>query len=84
MAKAESVTVQLELSDNFNERINQLKKIAVNGLDADALEAALRATISDLDYDLHKSLESDEETGEDTYPNVVSAFLNSYKKAALA
>lgn len=47
-------------------------------LNPEAVEAALRAIISDIDYDIHKSIESDEETGEDTYPDVVGDFIEKY------
>lgn len=43
------------------------------------VEAALRHTIATLDYDLHKSLESDEQTGEDTYDQVTGIFLDHFE-----
>jgi hypothetical protein len=46
-----------------------------------AVDAALRKVIEHLDYDLHKQLESDEETGEDTYAEHVDRFLVSYDMA---
>jgi hypothetical protein len=51
-------------------------------LDPRAVDAALRSLISDLDYDLHKQLERDEETGEDNYPIIVAKFINSYGNQA--
>ena len=50
-------------------------------LDGKAVETALRDLISDLDYDLHKQLESDEETGEDAYPPLADAFRYFYAVA---
>ncbi|MFF1684469.1 MULTISPECIES: hypothetical protein [unclassified Streptomyces] len=38
------------------------------------VESALRDLIADLDYDLHKGHERDEETGEDHYPGTARAF----------
>lgn len=43
-----------------------------------AVQEALEWTISHLDYDLHKALLEDEETGENTYPEVVTLFLTKY------
>lgn len=43
-------------------------------MDDKQIEEALRAVISSLDYDLHKSIENDEETGEDHYPELVAQF----------
>jgi len=40
-----------------------------------AIEAALRSLITNLDYDLHKSIKCNEEDGSDGYPNVVEDFL---------
>jgi antitoxin (DNA-binding transcriptional repressor) of toxin-antitoxin stability system len=42
------------------------------------VDRALRAIIADLDYDLHKSIECGEETGEDTYYETVAAFIAAY------
>lgn len=50
-------------------------------LDAARVERALRKVIAHLDYDLHKGLESDEETGEDTYGEVVARFVAAYEEA---
>lgn len=49
---------------------------------ATAIEAALRRYIADLDYDLHKALECDEMTGEDTYPQEAQRFLRMLTEAA--
>jgi len=43
------------------------------------VEAALRYTISHLDYDLHKSLECGEEDGQDHYDEVVALFLEAFE-----
>jgi hypothetical protein len=43
-----------------------------------AVDAALRTVIEFLDYDLHKSLECDEETGQDTYAEHVQRFMTTY------
>lgn len=42
---------------------------------ADAVEAALRALIADVDYDLHKQIECDEEDGTDHYPGLAANFI---------
>ncbi len=44
------------------------------------VETALRHTIATLDYDLHKSLECDEQTGEDTYDEVTNTFLEYFEE----
>ena len=49
-------------------------------LDRAAVDAALRQVIEFLDYDLHKALERDEETGEDTYGEHVDRFITEYGK----
>lgn len=49
-------------------------------LDPKRVEEALRAFIADeVDYDIHKSFESDEETGLDSYPDLAEAFINYYE-----
>jgi hypothetical protein len=45
----------------------------VNRLD---IEEALRKLLADLDYDLHKAIESNEETGEDEYPVLSQRLLD--------
>lgn len=45
------------------------------------VEAALRLVLSELDYDLHKSIESDEETGEDNYPLLAGAMFQALRKS---
>ena len=49
-------------------------------LDRAAVDAALRQVIAHADYDLHKSLERDEETEEDTYAEHVDRFITEYGK----
>lgn len=51
----------------------------MSALDPKAVDYALRRLIALLDYDLHKSLEHDEETGEDTYHGPVTQFTSSYE-----
>ena len=48
---------------------------------AQVLEKQLRAFVSDLDYDIHKNLECDEETEEDRYPELAENFLAALRKA---
>jgi hypothetical protein len=50
-------------------------------LDPEKVDKALREVIAVLDYDLHKSLESDEQTGEDTYYEEVIRFITAYEEA---
>lgn len=47
-----------------------------------AVDEALRRVIEHIDYDLHKEIERDEETGEDTYSEHVERFVAEYNKAA--
>ena len=44
------------------------------------IEETLRSLIAELDYDLHKSLECDEETGEDQYPEWADWFMRAYEE----
>lgn len=53
----------------------------MSALDPRRVRAALEFVITGLDYDLHKSIECDEETGEDTYPVFVDNFIDAYNKA---
>lgn len=46
-----------------------------------AVDAALRQVIAELDYDLHKNIECDEDTGEDRYDEHVRHFIREYRKA---
>lgn len=46
------------------------------------VEKALMHVISHIDYDQHKQLLSDEETGENTYGEWVDEFINAYNAAA--
>lgn len=49
-------------------------------LDRARLEETLRALMAaDVDYDIHKGYERDEETGEDTYHELVDAFLGHWE-----
>lgn len=50
-------------------------------LDRPAVDAALRQVVSHIDYDTHKYLECDEDTGADTYPEHVDRFISEYRKA---
>ncbi|MFC5268497.1 hypothetical protein ACFPJ1_40865 [Kribbella qitaiheensis] len=50
-------------------------------LDRAAVDKALRKVISFADYDLHKGIECDEETGEDTYAEHVERFMAAYTEA---
>jgi Arc/MetJ family transcription regulator len=47
-------------------------------LEREAVDAALRRVVEFLDYDLHKQLECDEETGEDMYGEHVDRFIAEY------
>ena len=49
-------------------------------LDRKAVDAALRTVMTWVDYDLHKSLERDEETGQDTYGGHVDRFMAAYER----
>lgn len=51
-------------------------------LDRSAVDAALRQVFSWADYDLHKGIECDEDTGEDTYGEHVDRFIAEYDKVA--
>lgn len=48
-------------------------------LDHAKVEAALRTLIGDLDYDLHKHLQEDEESGVDRYPDLAAEFIGLYE-----
>lgn len=50
-------------------------------LNSESVDKALREVIAILDYDLHKALECDEETGEDTYHEEVIRFIQAYNEA---
>ncbi|WP_328742944.1 hypothetical protein OG436_29575 [Streptomyces caniferus] len=50
-------------------------------LDPRRVDAALRNLIAHLDYDLHKAIECDEMTGEDTYDECVADFIAAYEGA---
>lgn len=51
-------------------------------LDPEAVGAALRKVIEFADYDLHKQIECDEETGEDTYAEHVERFIRHYEEVS--
>lgn len=50
-------------------------------IDRAAVDTALRQVVSHIDYDTHKYLECDEETGEDVYGEHVDRFVAEYNKA---
>lgn len=50
-------------------------------LNPESVDKALREVIAYLDYDLHKALEYDESTGEDTYHEEVVRFIEAYEEA---
>jgi hypothetical protein len=54
----------------------------MSSLSRDAVESALRSIVADLDYDLHKQVEEDEETGEDHYPALAREFIRLYERPA--
>lgn len=45
------------------------------------VEAALRKYLAILDYDLHKGIECDEESGADTYPDEAADLFKHLRKA---
>jgi hypothetical protein len=50
-------------------------------LDPSRLESALRMYIAELDYDIHKMLESPEDGGPDQYPDEVDYFIRCWETA---
>lgn len=50
-------------------------------LDEGRVDYALRRLIADLDYDIHKYIECDEETGEDNYAYWVEQFIDHYDES---
>lgn len=44
-------------------------------------EAALRAVIASVDYDLHKQIECDEEDGTNHYPGLAAKFIANMEAA---
>ncbi len=50
-------------------------------LNKHAVRSALEDCMCSLDYDLHKSIECDEETGEDGYPELTDYFITCYQAA---
>ncbi|WP_157882411.1 hypothetical protein [Streptomyces silvensis] len=51
-------------------------------LDPERLDRALRAYVSELDYDIHKGVQCGEEDGLDRYPQEVEFFLQCWEDAA--
>jgi len=49
--------------------------ISDEAVEAAKVEAAMRAFIASIDYDLHKQLECDEEDGTDRYPALAANFI---------
>jgi hypothetical protein len=47
---------------------------------ASDLEAVLRNWMAEIDYDLHKAIEMDEETGEDGYPEQAAKVFADLRK----
>ncbi|MFE8916828.1 hypothetical protein [Streptomyces globisporus] len=50
-------------------------------LDPSRLESALRMYVAELDYDIHKNIENNEEDGLDHYPDEVDLFLRCWETA---
>jgi len=48
-------------------------------LDPTKVDSALRCLLADIDYDLHKAWESDEEDGKDYYHILVDSFITWYE-----
>jgi hypothetical protein len=53
----------------------------VNALDREATETALKGVLGELDYDLAKAIDRDEETGEDRWHEWVDKFESAYIEA---
>lgn len=49
-------------------------------LDVERVSSALQSIVSDVDYDLHKNLIWDEETGKNHYPELADDFVALYNK----
>ncbi|BET51832.1 hypothetical protein RGQ21_68140 [Kitasatospora aureofaciens] len=52
-----------------------------NEIDPSRLESALRMYVAELDYDIHKMLESPEDGGPDRYPDEVDYFIRCWETA---
>jgi hypothetical protein len=67
--------------DSYRTKARTALEAAAPHLMADParVEIALRELLADIDYDLHKQIERDEETGEDNYPKVSATFLRHYR-----
>lgn len=64
------------------ERIVDLEdQIKAMGLDPERLDKVLRSFISDLDYDVHKTIQCGEDDGVDHYPETVEFFLSLWEEA---
>lgn len=50
-------------------------------LDPERLDKVLRSFISDLDYDVHKTIQCGEDDGVDHYPETVEFFLSLWEEA---
>ena len=48
------------------------------------LEEALRDWLAQVDYDLHKAMQCDEETGEDTYPDEADGVFEHLQRITAA
>lgn len=72
-------SIRLVLVEDENE--SEEKAETSGTLDAVRLESTLREFVSaEIDYDIHKNLEADEETGDDSYPELTKKFINLYNK----
>lgn len=58
-----------------------LTDVTAPDLDPERLEKTLRAYVSELDYDIHKGIESGEQDGLDHYPEEVAFFLRCWDDA---
>jgi hypothetical protein len=56
-------------------------RIQNQGLDPERVESALRMYVAELDYDIHKYIESPEDGGPDRYPEEADYFLRCWHTA---
>lgn len=49
-------------------------------LDPEKVDRALRSLLANIDYDLHKSWECNEEDGKDDYHFLVKHFIEDYER----
>lgn len=68
-----------ELFDKLMRAENALDR--ARELDPSRLESALRMYVAELDYDIHKGIECDEEDGFDHYSEEVEFFLRCWETA---